>query len=326
MRTPERRRNRHPRTRARLFRAMIVATALLGPLAAHSDDEPEAASAGAPAAESGSIGWEPAITLGFGLHSQNLDGTFETDMLAAAGNELELGRGGTNDLLGQHFTPGVALDAPPFYEEGLQPRLFVHAGYQYPTSDEHIARRYLKSFANPVVDPEVATSCAGPTAARCVVRPKNRLILEGGWYAGLGVDIRLPITVLERQNFHLRTSFDYYGQEWHGRTVIDRFSIVNPPGNPGTVQNDIIKSRSDEKVVHGLGPRIQLALRLAERGPLRFDAYLGAQFYWLLSSNRITYTGSNEAGENSRATTQAKPFLVQGGFGIRVVWTGEKEY
>ena len=316
MTTPEIRRRPDSSAWMRLASgALFAITALLAMQGAHAQapDTP--------------IGWEPGLALGFGLHSQELDGRFSTDLTSSTGATLTLGRGGTNDFLGQHVEPSLSLDAPPFYEEGLRPRLFLHAGGQFPTSDEHIARRWLRTYAGGGPNlPVIRANCAGPNPSLCIVRPKNKLLFNGGWYTGLGVDVRLPITVLEKRNFHLRTSLDYYGQSWKGRTVISRFSIINPPGNAGITQDDIIRSSSDDKVVHGFGPRVQLSIALAQRAGFRWDLFATGQFYWLVSSNQISYDGRNQNGDTSRATTQAKPYVGQFGFGIRMVWTGREGY
>ena len=98
--------------------------------------------------------WQPGIEIGFGLHSQNLDGTMEADLPVASGGTVPIGRGSTNDLLGQHFTPALSLDTPVLGTSGLQPRLFIHGGGQLPLSDDHIARRYIGTFS--ISDPDLA--------------------------------------------------------------------------------------------------------------------------------------------------------------------------
>ena len=117
-------------------------------------------------------------------------------------------------------------------------------------------------------------------------------------------------------------SVDYYGQAWESRTKIKRLSVTNPFGMPLTETVEVVKSSSDEKIVHGWGPRIQLAMHLAEWGPMRMDAVLQGQFYWLMSSNTISYTGSSPDG-NTRSTIKADPYVAQGGAGIRFVWKGD---
>jgi hypothetical protein len=300
-----------PRSAASLLAAVILG--LAGSPAVRADDEALVAP------EEVRPGWEPSLAIAFGLQIQELDGSFDADFTVESGGTIDLPRGDTNDLTGQHFSPKIALDTPPLYVGGLQPRLFFHAGGQIPLANEHTARRSVESYAGG--SPDLDDNCLGPNPRLCIVRAKNRLFVNGGWYTGLGVDLRLPIEILDKRIVHWRTSLDYFGQSWDARTFVDRLSVTNPPGMPLTEVQQKVRSSSDEKIVHGLGPRFELALHLAEQGPFRMDMFFDGQLYWLLSDTDVRYTGSNADG-NTTARTEVDSFIAQFGGGIRVVWKG----
>jgi hypothetical protein len=284
-----------------------------------------------------SPGWTPSLSVGFGITSQSLSGTSSTTLQAANGNPVVLGAGDSNDLRAQYFSGTAELYAPPLTDGGWAPRLFVHAGGQIPLSDEFVAQNYLGTFGT---GDDLAGNCKGgvepitggtqtlqPRA--CVVRGKNTVSLNGNWFAGIGVDLTLPIS---RRQFHLRPSIDYFGQSWEAEGLVARTSAVSVRPDPPLpalppaerVQNRIeaIKATSDTNIMHGVGPRLQLVLQLAEVGEFGVDLFLETQFYWILSDNDVQFSGSNAAGSAS-FESEVDSFVGQGGGGIRVVWKGD---
>jgi hypothetical protein len=279
-----------------------------------TQEEPQEQSQAEPQKES--PGWTPSISVGFGLTSQSLDGTAETDLPTADGGTVPIGAGISNDLRAQYFEPSASLYSPPLLDGGWAPRLFVHAGGQVPLSNTFIAQNYVGTFG---IGDDLNGNCPAPDPRACVVKSKSSVMLNGNWFAGIGVDLTLPVS---RRQFHLRPSIDYFGQSWQAESSIERTSTTNPPGQPLTSLFETIDASSEKKIMHGVGPRLQFILELAEVGPIGVDLFLETQFYWILSDSAVQISGSSADG-NASFTTEVDSFVGQGGGGVRIVWKGD---
>jgi hypothetical protein len=297
-------------TRGHARPPLVLALATLSAVwlvsAAHAQQEPEEESPG----------WTPSLSLGFGITSQGLEGTSQTDLQTADGGTVPIGAGESNELRVQYFEPSASLYAPPIWDGGWAPRLFVHGGLQVPLSDGFIAQNYVGTFGQ---GDDLDGNCPAPAPRTCVVKSKNSVSLDGNWFVGIGVDLTLPVS---RRQFHLRPSIDYFGQSWKAEGEIERTSTTNPPGQPLTSVFESIDASSDTQIMHGVGPRLQFILELAEVGQFGVDLFLETQFYWIVSDNAVQFTGSSADG-NASFVTEVDSFVGQGGGGVRIVWKGD---
>lgn len=258
-------------------------------------------------------GWIPSLALGFGIQSQELDG----ETLASFADFSE--GGSANDILTGDFRGRLELASPSLYEDGLAPRVFVHSGFSVPFSDEFVSERLNLTFGTN--DPGFATSCAvtppNPAILSCDTRTRSTVTVNAYWHAGIGIDLTLPF---DRRQFRLRPSLDYVGQavEIEGRAerVLRGASNVELPG--GTR----IGASSDEELIHGLGPRLQLDVEVAEIRELTISLFVEAGFFWMLSDRELRASRTDAAGESVRFEVELDGFAPQGGAGIRVAWTG----
>jgi len=114
-------------------------------------------------------GWTPALSLGFGVQFQEISGR------SAASFADFSQQGEANDILTGDFRGRIELAAPPFYEEGFSPRVFVHAGFNAPFSDEFLSERTNNSFSS--TDPAFAANCSvtppNPAILSCDTKARN---------------------------------------------------------------------------------------------------------------------------------------------------------
>jgi hypothetical protein len=260
-------------------------------------------------------GWIPSLALGIGVQHQDLDGETRASF-------ADFSQGGSaNDILTGDFRGRIELASPALYEDGMAPRFFVHSGFSVPFSDEFVSERLNLSFGGN--DPGFPTSCAvTPPDSRilsCDTRTRSTVTVNAYWHAGVGIDLTLPF---DRRQFRLRPSLDYVGQavEIEGRAerILRGASNVELPGGSR------IGASSDEELIHGLGPRIQLDVEVAEIRELTISLFVEAGFFWMLSDRELRASKTDAAGDSVRFDVELDAFAPQGGAGIRVAWTGAR--
>lgn len=323
-------------------------------------------------------GFEPALTLGFGVHSQDLSGTQSSNFAGPLP-----GREGS---LRGSFAEGEAVLFSPTLTETLGLRVFFRGGGSLPFTSEQLAHNSLSSFDLRLNNPQPTdANCAdlprptppntvpSYTAGFCSIRGRNEIIVNGAVFAGLGIDLTLPI--LSRQ-FHLRPSLNYYAQNIEGEGLTTRLTTAEEPINctpgspsrngmtcidpvrPGTEryeveynQNDFTRGSASQKWVHGLGPRLELAVEVAKVGDVLFEFFAQTGIYWLLTDRALEFQAIGRTGTgfctqrsppdltivepqfcppphesddafNGSYRSKVGPVVVQGGGGLRLVWRG----
>lgn len=345
-----------------LFCLTVAASAAWGQ-SAEAGKEKDGDNEKASHAARGESSWVPTIRAGFNVVNQDLDGATRavqldpSPILWARILRQDSSEGTLRNLF---FDGQVGLFAPAFYEGGLAPRLFAYAGGEIPFTDRFDALRSVTarqdtftvgfcggqtvtSEAIPGVQPERRQ----PDLRSCAIQSRNQVIVDGFWYAGLGVDITLPIF---GRSFHLRPSLGYFGQRWMGSAEIEA-SKFSYSGTEFT--NEIVSGSSSKQIAHGIGPAIELGIEVARLGPVSIDIYLESRFAWMLSGRKARYTSDRSSCQLEtlgvvqpacRYIGDPRPlpntanvatrdisgdfessigrFVAQGGAGLRFRWTG----
>jgi len=259
-------------------------------------------------------GWTPALSLGFGVQFQEISGR------SAASFADFSQQGEANDILTGDFRGRIELAAPPFYEEGFSPRVFVHAGFNAPFSDEFLSERTNNSFSS--TDPAFAANCSvtppNPAILSCDTKARNSVTPNLYWHAGVGIEITLPI---DQRQFRIRPSLDYVGQVVESEGRVERSlrgaSNIDLGGSS-------VSAQSQDKVIHGFGPRLQIDVEVAQINEFSVSLFVEAGLFWMLSDRKFDYSETNGAGDTGSFEVEMDEFAPQGGFGIRIAWTGKK--
>jgi hypothetical protein len=137
------------------------------------------------------------------------------------------------------------------------------------------------------------------------------------WQAGIGFDFIIPF---DQRQFRIRPSLDYVGQSVDVEGVATRTlrgaSNVDLPGG------NRIGASSDDKIIHGLGPRIQIDVEVAKNDEFTVSLFVESGFYWMLSDRSVRFSSTDAAGESATFKVKLDDFAPQGGAGIRIAWTG----
>lgn len=307
--------------------------------------------------------WQPTLALGFDIHSQGLDGNSEIPPLfledpgppvVPESGWFTIAQGEPGKLQNIFFDAKVGLYAPPFYEEGLTPRLFIYAGGQLPFTDTYTSNRYNRAYAerqtigpSGMPGPEGQARCGGfqtiqnqtlPALTSCAVTAKDTLTLDGTWYAGLGVEVTLPF---RNRSFHLRPSLGYMGQSYTVVGSVETFEFLR---NVSVFVEESVAGSSDRKIVHGFGPAFELGIDFARIGPMAIEFYLETRFAWLIGNRSVSFSDNPEQRMCTSTktdkegvkfptlcstdelagnfTTSLDQFIAQGGAGLRFTWKG----
>jgi hypothetical protein len=283
-----------------------------------------------------SRGWEPAFSVGFDVQNQGFETNVESDPLVFDSTTITytgLGVSGSDSatVLSSNFRFDAALYTPTLFTRGGAPRFFAHAGAQVPLSEDFAILRDNQEFNRG--DPRIIL----PGNAYC---PTGELVdskrvvtcdhsstadmnYEISWYAGLGVELTLPIG---QRRFKLRPSVDYYAQPLSIDGNVARVDRTVQNFQLGTVDGEIVRalsvSASAEELVHALGPRIVFDVEAARVGAFSLNVFLESQFYWIVSERDIFFSGQSADG-TADFQVKLRPLIAQGGAGMRIVWRGD---
>jgi len=338
-------------------------------------------------------GWEPAVMIGFGVHAQNLRGSQAADFVEIQPGRQGKLRFSFSEAEAVLYTPTLSetLGFRLFLHGGGQfPFTREHTAENSSNSfdvNRDGAPVYSANCpAPPPNQPGFITPGFGlgdGGTGFCEVSGRNDIIVNGSLFAGLGADFTLPFGGYQ---FHLRPSINWFGQSLKGEGMTTRNSslsrshncnrrrttltptdprICNDPatnenGNDVTDvyklsynQRDEVRSKTGERWMHGLGPRLELDIEVAKVGNMVFEFFAQVGIYWLLTDRTITHSSVGTIGDGTctqknpdfidpnfnapdfcsddvpggqpiRAfyKTDAGPYIVQGGGGFRVVWKG----
>jgi hypothetical protein len=338
-------------------------------------------------------GFEPALMIGFGVHAQDLRGKQSADFVEVTPGRQGKLRFSFSEAEAVLYSPTISERfGLRFFVRGggqfpfTREQVAENSIASYDSVADEASYREFCPEAAPQAPGDNAPGFEIGTGGTgfCEVRGRNEAIVNGSLTAGLGFDITLPIA---SKQFHLRPSINWFGQSLKGeaRTVRstslerthncsarDEFRTIggmqvlcndrtlNNNNRDRTdsytvtyMQTDEVRSKSGERWMHGLGPRLELDIEVAKVGNMIFEFFAQVGIYWILTDRTIEHSSTgqigngkcsqknpvfldpdfdapnlcsptNKGGEPIRAfyRVDAGAHIVQGGGGFRVVWRG----
>ncbi|MEM7411800.1 MAG: hypothetical protein AAF430_16335 [Myxococcota bacterium] len=270
-------------------------------------------------------GWEPALSIGFGVHSQEVRG----DVFPGF---AETGENRPNSIRFAFSEAQAMLFAPTMGDSAWKPRFFIHGGGSVPFTNEHLATNSLNTLNRNPVNPAAENaafdrSCAtlptqaNPfnfpsfTAGTCEVRARQDVIVNGSVFAGLGIDLTLPVG---NYNFHLRPSMNWFAQSYKGETNVlnvttagqnQAGNAINGGNDPARLgveryqftfsQTNEVRAKSGEVWAQGFGPRVEIDVEVAKVGNMVFEFFAQSGIYWIMHNRSIDYAGTSTRGPGS---------------------------
>ncbi len=335
-------------------------------------------------------GFEPAVMIGFGVHAQNLRGSQSADFVSIPKGRQGKLRFSFSEAEAMLFTPTLTetFGLRLFLRGGGQfpftrDQVAENSRISFDVNRDGAAVYSANCAAPPANEPGRTTPGfalnTGGTGF-CEVKGRNEVIVNGSLFAGVGADFTLPFGGYQ---FHLRPSINWFGQSMKGEASTVRNSTLSrkfnctsrvpeidmlPCNDPTTnesgtdivdkyalqfTRRDEVRSKTGERWMHGIGPRLELDIEVAKVGNMVFEFFAQVGIYWILTDRTITHSSSGTIGDGTcvqknpdfldpnfnapdfcsadvpggqpiRAfyKTEAGPYVVQGGGGFRVVWKG----
>ncbi len=287
---------------------MSLALLVIAGSAANADDGDD---------ESGSVasrGVEYGLMVGFGVHTQGLDGyAISPDSLPAI---RDLSGGAPGDSA---TTPFLSVAATLFMPEDLlgtsafAPRLLLDFGADFQLDNQFRASAF--NFGKDGADVGDFCPGAGPNDA-CSYESRVRVDVIANFYAGAGFDFALPF---QERRYHVMPGFGYFGQAY------DSNGYFTLSGSDNLASEDVsrIDSSSDTEFLHGLYGRLGLGVDVWEAGPFTSRLSVNGRAAYILSDRETTYSGTNpdDTPFFNQADFMARPsgwvFTVYAGVEVR---------
>lgn len=267
--------------------------------------------------------WEFGAMLGWGVHSQGLDGSSFSS--TSTGTLQDNG----DSLITSFFRIGGRLYTPLRAPDLMfKPRMFLTGSVYIPIAEGLISNAVDQTF-NRISDPAaVDANCPisipngqpGPTQPptvapdTCSVANRNRVTMNAMWSAGLGLDLTLPIA---EEQFHVLTSLEYFGQAIQGGGDFQRTSAS------GSRSSLIERAESvgDSVLFHGLITSLGMYVDVYETDQYKIQLHLEGRAGWKYTERDLRDTAFGD-GVAVTFTSTVQNFLAQGNGGISVFWKG----
>ncbi|MBK7950600.1 MAG: hypothetical protein IPK00_18035 [Deltaproteobacteria bacterium] len=261
-------------------------------------------------------GWEPQLTLGFGVLTQPHKG--EAVVPTETGTTTLSDSG--DSLISQHFKFGLELLTPVELAIPTRPRLVLRSSLNVPISRGLISDREDVQYdtGTPGFDdncPSTVGNPPGPTAT-CSIRLRNRTSVDYIWTAGLGVDFTLPF---DQQQFHFMQGFEYIGMAAQAEgTYLRRTS---PRSSTTESEAEYIDVKGDRELYHGISITETFSVDAYQQGPLRFGFFLEGRMSWFATDRDMSASGSSPRGTFQFVSSLNDPepiqYQVLGGVSVR---------
>ncbi|MFO0688933.1 MAG: hypothetical protein U0900_09505 [Myxococcota bacterium] len=261
-------------------------------------------------------GWEPQLSLGFGVLTQPHKGEAVVPTEAGTTKLSDTG----DSLISQHFKFGVELFTPFELAVPTRPRLVLRSSLSLPISSGLIAAREDVQFdagSAGFADncPPTVGNPPGPSAT-CSIRLRNRTTVDTIWTAGLGVDFTLPF---DQQQFHFMQGFEYIGMAAQAEgTYLRRTS---PRSSATESESEYIDVKGDLEYYHGISITETFTVDAYQQGPLRFGFFLEGRMSWFITDRDMSVSGSSPRGTFQFVSSLNDPEPIQyqilGGVSVR---------
>ena len=265
------------------------------------------------------VGWEPRLSLGFGvlLQSQKGQATVPTET-----GSTKLKDSG-DSLVSQHFGFGLDLLTPLELPIPSRPRLVMTSSVQFPIARGMIANRADLQFNN--VDVGFSDNCPSQVGTlnttTCNVRLRNQTSIDYLWTAGLAVDFTLPF---DEEQFHFTQGFEYIGMAVQAEGEYQRRSTaVRTIGGQTfrTVESEFIQAKGDLELFHGISIIETFSVDAYEQGPLKFGFYLQGRMSWFATDRDPSVSERTDRGRFVFVSSLNDPepiqYQVMGGVSVR---------
>ena len=318
--------------RVRLTAAFFALGIALGSLAvgraaAESDAEmPVAADAPLSDESRDKAGWEPRLSLGFGVLTQPHKGEAN---VPTETSRTTISNSGDSFVSG-HFKFGMDLLTPLELRVPTRPRLVVLSSFQVPIARGLIANRENIRFNGaPTPTPGFAENCPATVGtspplntSTCSVGVRSRTSVDYLWTAGIGVDFTLP---LDQEQFHFTQGFEYIGMAAQAAGRYTRTStgnLVRPPLPPlQDLETEFIDALGDLELHHGISITETFSVDAHAQGPFVFGFYMQGRMSWFVTDRDMSVSESSPRGRFDFTTTLNDPEPIQyqlvGGLSVR---------
>lgn len=265
------------------------------------------------------VGWEPRLSLGFGVLLQPQKGQSTVPTETGSTKLKDSG----DSLISQFFGFGLDLLTPLELPVPTRPRLITTSSVQFPIARGMIANRADLQFNN--VDPGFSDNCPARVGTlnttTCNVRLRNQTSIDYLWTAGLAVDFTLPF---DEEQFHFTQGFEYIGMAVQAEGEFQRRSTaVRTIGGQTfrAVESEFVEAKGDLELFHGISIIETFSVDAYEQGPLKFGFYLQGRMSWFATDRDPSVSERTDRGRFEFVSSLNDPepiqYQVMGGVSVR---------
>lgn len=277
-------------------------------------DAPIAADATQADAARNSAGWEPRLSLGFGVLLQSQKGNASIPTATASTSLRDSG----DSIISPHFGFGLDLLTPLELPIPTRPRLVMTSSVQFPISRSLVANRIDLEFDSSA--PEFSENCpaqvGGANASTCSIRLRNQTSIDYLWTAGIAIDFTLPF---DEEQFHFAQGFEYIGMAVQAEGEFQRRTTA-PLGDPRT-GSEFFTAKGDLELFHGISLVETFSVDAYEQGPMKFGFYLQGRLSWFSTDRDPSVAERTDLGRFNFVSSLNDPepiqYQIMGGVSVR---------
>lgn len=270
------------------------------------------------------FGWEPAFGIASSFVSVGGFGSVSSSVRPADQGDA--------DVQFPIYGLSLGLSSPPVWHHPNAPRLWGQVGLSSGLRAPQALAR--EGVPGPLLVPSDQTKVFTDDA----VTGQGSVIEAsfGSYFLNGSLGVSFDLEVLDRR-LSIKPSFEWAVYQLRVEGLVARaFATVrsNPPGTPASVPQPVPRTTFrlvslesfDRKVLHGIGPGLEVELEATRFGPIVSSVYISGQAYRLWGNREQTLSATfvDSVGTET-ANWQAKfhRWTYRGGLGIRLAWRPE---